>query len=100
MNILIVTQHFPPEKGAVRRLFEFSRYFVSRGHRVSVMTAIPNYPDGIVPEKYRGHLFYAEEMDGVRVYRNWVLPAANRFPGKRMVGFVVFLVTALINSFR
>jgi colanic acid biosynthesis glycosyl transferase WcaI len=100
MNILIVTQHFPPEKGAVRRLFEFARYFVQQGEHVSVMTAIPNYPDGIVPEKYRGSFFYAEEMDGVKVYRSYVLPAANRFPGKRMVGFIVFLITTMINSFR
>ncbi len=100
MNILIVTQHFPPEKGAVRRLHEFARFFVRQGHDVSVMTAIPNYPDGIVPEKYRGQFFCAEETDGVKVYRNWVLPAANRYPGKRMIGFVVFLITALINSFR
>ena len=100
MNILIVTQHFPPEKGAVRRLFEFARYFVQQGEDVSVMTAIPNYPDGIVPEKYRGSFFYAEEMDGVKVYRSYVLPAANRFPGKRMIGFIIFLITTLINSFR
>ena len=100
MNILIVTQHFPPEKGAVRRLFEFARYFVRQGEHISVMTAIPNYPDGIVPEKYRGSFFYAEEMDGVKVYRSYVLPAANRFPGKRMIGFIIFLVTTVINSFR
>ncbi len=100
MKILIITQHFPPEKGAVRRLFEFSRYFARQGHDVSVLTAIPNYPDGIVPEKYRGYFMYREEMDGVKVYRSYVLAAPNRFPGKRMVGFVVFLLTAVINSFR
>jgi len=100
MNILIITQHFPPEKGAVRRLFEFSRYFVRQGHQVSVLTAIPNYPDGIVPIKYRGHFFYYENMDGVKVYRSYVLPAANKYPGKRMVGFITFLLTAVINSFR
>jgi len=100
MNILIVTQHFPPEKGAVRRLFEFARYFVRQGEHVSVMTAIPNYPDGIVPEKYRGSFFYAEEMDGVKVYRSYVLPAANRFPGKRMIGFIIFVITTFVNSFR
>ncbi|MFH1374690.1 MAG: glycosyltransferase family 4 protein [bacterium] len=100
MNILIVTQHFPPEKGAVRRLFEFARFFVKQGENVSVLTAIPNYPDGIVPKKYRGHFFYTEEMDGVKVYRSWALPVANRYPGKRMVGFIIFLVTTLINSFR
>lgn len=100
MKILIVTQHFPPERGAVRRLFEFARHFARNGHDVSVMTAIPNYPDGIVPPKYRGSFFYIEEMEGVKVYRNWVLAASNRYPGKRMVGFVIFLLTSLINSFR
>jgi glycosyltransferase involved in cell wall biosynthesis len=100
MNILIVTQHFPPERGAVRRLFEFARYFSRQGHRVSVLTAIPNYPDGIVPERYRKSFFYSENLEGVNVYRSWVLPASNRFPGKRMVGFMVFLLTSLINSFR
>jgi colanic acid biosynthesis glycosyl transferase WcaI len=64
------------------------------------MTAIPNYPDGVVPPKYRGSFLYTEEIDGVKVYRNWVLPASNQFPGKRMVGFIIFLLTTLINSFR
>jgi glycosyltransferase involved in cell wall biosynthesis len=100
MKILIITQHFPPERGAVRRLFEFARYFVRQGHEVSVLTAMPNYPDGIVPPKYRGRLFYNEELDGVKVYRSWVLPASNKYPGRRMVGFVTFLFTALMNSFR
>jgi colanic acid biosynthesis glycosyl transferase WcaI len=100
MRVLIVTQHFPPERGAVRRLFEFGRYFVRQGHEVCVTTAIPNYPDGVVPPKYRGHFFYQEEMDGVTVYRNWVLAASNKFPGRRMIGFVTFLLTTFINSFR
>jgi len=100
MNILIITQHFPPEKGAVRRLFEFARYFAQQGEHVSVMTAIPNYPDGVVPQKYRGHFYYVEQMDGIKVYRSYVLPASNRYPGKRMVGFIIFLITTVINSFR
>ncbi|MDZ4724084.1 MAG: glycosyltransferase family 4 protein [candidate division Zixibacteria bacterium] len=100
MNILIVTQHFPPERGAVRRLFEFARYFAQNGHTVSVLTAMPNYPDGIVPEKYRGKFFLYEEIEGVKIYRCWVLAASNRNPGKRMIGFATFFLTSLINSFR
>ncbi|MBD3257079.1 glycosyltransferase [candidate division GN15 bacterium] len=100
MRILIVTQHFPPERGAVRRLFEFARHFAASGHDVSVLTAIPNYPDGVVPPKYKGHFLYREEIEGVKVFRSWVLPASNQYPGKRMIGFVVFLITSLINSLR
>lgn len=97
MRILIVSQHFPPERGAVRRIFEFARYFVTQGHDVSVVTAIPNYPDGIVPPEYQGKFFHYEKMDGVNVYRNWVLPASNSQPKKRMIGFVTFLATSLFN---
>ncbi len=100
MNILIVTQHFPPERGAVRRLYDFSRYFVRAGHNVAVLTGMPNYPDGIVPPAYKGKFFCVEEVDGVKIYRSWLLPASNTQPTKRMVGFITFLITGLINSFR
>ena len=84
----------------MRRLYEFARHFVRAGHDVSVLTAIPNYPDGIVPPEYKGKLLYREEMEGIRVFRSWVLPASNRQPGKRMIGFITFLITCIINSFR
>jgi glycosyltransferase involved in cell wall biosynthesis len=100
MRILLVTQHFPPEKGAVRRLFEFSLYFQKKGHDVSILTAMPNYPDGIVPPKYKGKLFVREIISGLKVYRSYVLPASNAKPGKRMIGFITFLFSSLINSFR
>lgn len=100
MRILIITQHFPPERGAVRRLYEFARFFATNGHDVSVLTAMPNYPDGIVPPEYRGKLFCREEIDGINVYRSWVLPASNAQPKRRMVGFITFLFTSLFNSNR
>jgi glycosyltransferase involved in cell wall biosynthesis len=98
MKILIIAQHFPPERGAVRRTFEFARYFVRQGHDVSVMTAIPNYPDGIVPPEYKGKFYHYEELDGVKIHRNWALPASNSQPKKRMIGFITFLFSTLLNA--
>lgn len=100
MRILLITQHFPPERGAVRRNFEFARYFAKKGHDVSVVTAMPNYPDGIVPPEYKGKFFHFEEIDNVKIYRNWVLPASNSQPKKRMLGFITFLFSTLVNSHR
>jgi glycosyltransferase involved in cell wall biosynthesis len=100
MRILLVTQHFPPEKGAVRRLYEFAQFFSKEGHDVSILTAMPNYPDGILPEKYRGKFFMRENMNGINVYRSYVLPASNAQPRRRMMGFVSFLFSSIINSFR
>jgi glycosyltransferase involved in cell wall biosynthesis len=100
MRILLITQHFPPERGAVRRLYEFASFFQRQGHKVTVLTATPNYPDGIVPKKYRGHFLYHENYNGLDVYRSYVLPASNAQPKKRMIGFLFFAITAIINSFR
>ena len=100
MKILFVTQHFPPERGAVRRLFDFARKFSQNGHEVTVLTAMPNYPDGVVPDKYRNRFFYREFLDGVEICRSYVLPASNAQPRKRMFGFLTFLATSLINSLR
>lgn len=61
---------------------------------------MPNYPDGVVPPKYRGKTFFYEELDGVKVYRSWVLPASNDQPKKRMIGFITFLISSVLNSFR
>jgi glycosyltransferase involved in cell wall biosynthesis len=100
MRILLVTQHFPPERGAVRRLYEFAAFFKKNGHDVTVLTAMPNYPDGVVPEKYRGRFFYKEAFNEVEVCRSYVLPASNAQPKKRMVGFITFLCSSVINSHR
>lgn len=100
MRILIVTQYFPPERGAVRRLFEFAKIFRDNGHDVSVLTAMPNYPDGILPERYRWRFLVREKLDGLDVCRSYVIPAANSRPVLRMFGFLTFLASSIINSFR
>jgi hypothetical protein len=100
MRILLVTQHFPPERGAVRRLFEFATFFKDNGHDITVLTAMPNYPDGVVPSKYRRKFYYREFLNGIDIRRSYVLPASNAQPKKRMVGFLTFLCSSILNSFR
>ncbi len=100
MKILFITQHFPPERGAVRRLYQFAEYFKENGHDVTILTAIPNYPDGIVPKKYRGKFYHREIQNGLDIHRSYVLPASNTQPKKRMLGFLTFLSSSLINSFK
>lgn len=100
MKILLITQHFPPERGAVRRLFEFATHFKDNGHDVTVLTAMPNYPDGIVPSEYKGKFYHREIISGIDIRRTFVLPASNAEPKKRMIGFLTFLCSSIVNSFR
>ena len=43
MKILIVTPHFYPENF---RINDFAESFSTRGHNITVLTAIPDYPGG------------------------------------------------------
>jgi colanic acid biosynthesis glycosyl transferase WcaI len=49
MRILFLTQYFPPEIGATQtRAFEMARGLVRAGHQVTVVTEVPNHPEGII----------------------------------------------------
>ncbi len=77
--ILFVTPYYPPEKGAAQvRISETAAHLVKRGYQVTVLTTLPNYPTGIVPPKYRGHVVQREVCDGVRIVRVWSYVSPNK----------------------
>ncbi len=96
MRVLILTQYYPPEIGAPQtRLAAFARELRLRGHRVEVVTAMPNHLIGRVQAGYRGKLYARETVDGVRVHRTWVY-AATGTGIKRILNYLSFTVTSLI----
>jgi putative colanic acid biosynthesis glycosyltransferase WcaI len=78
-HILFITPYFPPEKAAPAvRLSETAMHLVRRGYEVTVLTTVPNYPTGIVPPEYRGHVIQQEMLGGVRVVRVWSYTSPNK----------------------
>ncbi len=78
-HILFVTPYYPPEKGAAQvRISETARYLAHRGYEVTVLTTVPNYPSGIVPPEYRGHVTQQEVCDGIRIVRVWSYVSPNK----------------------
>lgn len=71
MNILLVSQYFYPENFKGNDIaFELQR----RGYQVTVLTGIPNYPEG---KFYKGYGYFnkrRETIDGVRVIRTFLIP--------------------------
>ena len=71
-HILIISQYFYPESF---RINDISRELVKRGYRVTVVTGIPNYPEG---RFYKGYGLFkrrTENWDGIRIIR---LPILSR----------------------
>lgn len=90
-QILFVTPYYPPEKGAAQvRISETARCLVERGYEVTVLTTLPNYPAGIVPEEYRGRQRREERRDGVRIVRVWSYISPNKGFFRRILAQLSF----------
>lgn len=71
MRVLLVTQYFHPENFKSNDVaFELAR----RGYDVTVLTGLPNYPQGRIYEGYGIFRKRKEIIDGVKVYRTLVIP--------------------------
>lgn len=94
MRILILTQYFPPEKGAAQvRLLEIAKGLRHNGHHVEVVTAFPNYPTGVIPPEYRGKFFMRDSVEGITVYRTWIYPVQRGKLWKRLLNYFSFVLT-------
>lgn len=71
MRVLLVTQYFHPENFKSNDVaFELAR----RGYDVTVLTGLPNYPQGRIYEGYGIFRKRKETIEGVKVYRTFVIP--------------------------
>jgi colanic acid biosynthesis glycosyl transferase WcaI len=101
VRLLFVTHYFHPEVGAApTRILELARELASHGHEVTVLTGFPNYPDGVIPDAYRGRRLQVERLDGLRVVRTAVYPAPNRGVVRRLLNHASFALSALASSRR
>ena len=66
MKILAVCQYYYPEP---LRITDICESLVARGHSVTVLTGLPNYPEGRVLKDYRNGKRREETINGVRVTR-------------------------------
>jgi glycosyltransferase involved in cell wall biosynthesis len=102
MQVLYVSQYYPPEACApAARVDCFTREWARNGAEVGVLTGFPNHPEGILHADYkkpwrRG--FMCEERDGVKVYRTWLYPSANRKLWGRSANFTSFALSAAITG--
>jgi glycosyltransferase involved in cell wall biosynthesis len=100
MQVLYVSQYYPPEACApATRVDCFTRAWARNGAEVRVLTGFPNHPEGIVHAEYRKawrHGFLREEREGVKVYRTWLYPSANRKLWGRGANFTSFAVSAAL----
>jgi len=99
MHILFLTDNFPPEVNApASRTFEHCQEWVKAGHRVTVITGVPNFPKGKVLEGYRNRIWQRETMAGIDVIRVWTYITANEGFAKRTLDYLSYMVASFLAS--
>ncbi|MFZ2658292.1 MAG: glycosyltransferase family 4 protein [Victivallales bacterium] len=99
-KIVVLTQYYPPEHGAPQnRLHDLARRWVLKGHEVTVLTAMPNYPVGIIFPDYQGKFTFNETIDGVKVIRCWILPSKKKSTVRQLICYFSFVKSAAFFGF-
>jgi len=71
LQILVVSQYFWPENF---RINDLVKEWVQRGHQVTVLTGVPNYPAGKVFDAYRERPANFAYFEGAKIFRAPMLP--------------------------
>ena len=96
MKLLILSQYFPPEVGAPQnRLYELALRLESKGIDISVLTAMPNYPQMVVHKEYKGKCYCKEEMNGLKVHRSWIYVSKSKSIIPRLLNYFSFVFSSL-----
>jgi glycosyltransferase involved in cell wall biosynthesis len=97
MRILFLTDNFPPERNApATRVHEHACYWVKWGHDVTILTGVPNFPEGKVFPGYRNRWRQEERIDGIRVVRVKTFITANEGVLLRTLDYLSFMASAFL----
>ena len=95
MKLLILTQYFPPEVGAPQnRLFELAIRLKKMGVNVTVLTAMPNYPQMKIYDGYEGKNYMYEEIEGIPVHRASIYLPKNKSIIQRLLNYFSFVYSS------
>ncbi len=83
------------------RVGELARHWANSGHDVTVLTAFPNHPTGVIPPEWRARfrrLIFREPVGIVSVVRTWLWPLPNRKSWERMLNYASFCISSSLTG--
>jgi glycosyltransferase involved in cell wall biosynthesis len=99
MNILFITQYFPPETGAPQnRIHSLATYLADLGANVTILTAMPNYPKMEIQQAYKGRYFVKEQDGKLTIYRSWIFIRKSKGVISRLFNYFSFVFSSLFTG--
>jgi len=78
-EILIISNYYPPEKGAAaNRIEQLALKLHHNNYKVSVICPLGNYPKGELFPEYKGKFSVTENRDNIAVKRLWIYPSVSK----------------------
>ena len=100
MKILVLTSFYSPEKGAApHRITSMCDELKKKGHDLSVITPLANYPKGRFFKPYRRKIYYTDIINDIKVTRYWFLPSNSNSKLSRGLSLITSFFGAFITSF-
>jgi colanic acid biosynthesis glycosyl transferase WcaI len=101
MHILLLVPYYAPDLGPAAPLFTLlSEALVKRGHKVSVIAAVPHYPSGSVPEEFRKQWIQRSIENGVEVVRVRIPSVKRASLVQRLLQYICYQIGAAWAGFR
>lgn len=90
-EILIVSNYYPPEKGAAaNRIEQLALKLQEKNYKVSVVCPLGNYPKGILFPEYKGKFSVTEKRENITVQRLWIYPSVSKNLIVRLISVLSF----------
>jgi glycosyltransferase involved in cell wall biosynthesis len=93
MRVLIVTQYFWPENF---RINDLAQVLVERGHDVTVLTGVPNYPAGRAFSGYEWFRTRREQHAGIHIFRVPVIVRGSASALRLFLNYLSFAMSASV----
>jgi colanic acid biosynthesis glycosyl transferase WcaI len=90
MRLLIITQYYWPEN---LRINDLTTELVNRGHKVTVLTGLPNYPSGSIFPEFQSSPKSFLTFNGAKIVRVPIVPRGNRSI-QLFVNYLSFIIAA------
>lgn len=102
MHVLLITQYFPPEIGAAAtRWGDYVQILIKKGHRVTVLCEMPNYPLGTYFPGYKRQWVKQEKVSpNLTIIRSFAWANNRNSAIKKLGHYLVFMFSGLLTAFR
>jgi glycosyltransferase involved in cell wall biosynthesis len=90
-EILIISNYYPPEKGAAaNRIEQLALKLHQNNYNITVICPLGNYPKGELFPEYKGKFSVTENRENIKVKRLWIYPSVSKNILKRILSVLSF----------